>query len=367
MHRRRLSAGNITLNIGAGRDSFMPMPNVLRAARRPAAIVAIIGLAASGFSGVLPTAAQAAGTLHATGTVFLGHFGSTFNYDFAESPSGAVFYSSGAKVYVVKGTSAPVQVVQATGNVLAVAANSSDLFVDVGSTVTAYRLPGGIAVGQWRLDSQFPTTSAGLYAVGSTVWGWTDFATDESGFEYAVVSRFTTSSPAVHLVSANIAYPADVAANANGLYYEAIRNDGTNGYVVHVTPSGSARRVTDVNVDGPLALAGGRVELLVPHFSNGNTYLDSFNAKSLARAFSRRASDNDFDIAGTGAGLLLLASPCLSQGSVCSGNTVSQLSTATGAAISTLRVPDAVRLVTGPSAAVITARGDKFYLERLAA
>jgi hypothetical protein len=342
----------------------MPMPNVLRAARKPAAIAAIVGLAASGFSGVLPTAAQAAGTLHATGTVLLGRFGSSFNYDFAESPSGAVFYSSGAKVYVVKGTSAPAQVVQAAGNVLAVAANSSELFVDVGATVTAYRLPGGIAVGRWRLNSQFPTTSAGLYAVGSTVWGWTDFATDESGFEYADVSRFTTSSSAVHLVSANIAYPADVAANANGLYYQAIRNDGTNGYVVHVTPSGSSRRVTDVNLDGPLALAGGRVELLVPHDPSGNTYLDSYNAASLAHVFSRRVSGDDLDIAGTGAGLLVLTAPC--QGSVCSAATVSQLSTATGAAISTLTVPDAVTLVTGSSAAVITARSGKFYLERLA-
>jgi hypothetical protein len=344
----------------------MPMPNVLRAARKPAAIAAIIGLAASGFSGVLPIAAQAAGTLHATGTVLLGRFGSSFNYDFAESPSGAVFYSSGAKVYVVKGTSAPVQVVQATGNVLAVAANSSDLFVDVGSTVTAYRLPGGIAVQRWRLDSQFPTTSAGLYAVGSTIWGWTDFATDESGFEYADVSRFTTSSSAVHLVSANIAYPADAAANANGFYYEAIRNDGTNGYVVHVTPSGASRRVTDLNIDGPLALAAGRVELLVQHDSNGpgDAYLDSYNATSLAHVFSRRVSDNDLDIAGTGAGLLVLTAPC--QGSVCSAATVSQLSTATGAAISTLAVPDAVTLVTGPSAAVITSRSGRFYLERLA-
>jgi len=340
------------------------MSSVLRMVRKPAAIAAIVGLAASGISGVLPAAAEAAGTLHATGTVFLGRFGSTFNYDFAESPSGAVFYSSGAKVYLVKGTSAPVQVVQATGNVLAVAANSSDLFVDVGSTVTAYRLPGGIAVGQWRLNSEFPTTSAGLYAVGSTVWGWTDFATDESGFEYANVSRFTTSSSSVHLVSANIAYPADAAANANGLYYEAIRGDGTNGYVVHVTPSGASRRVADVNVDGPLALAGGRVELLVPHYPSGNSYLDSYNATSLARAFSRRVADGDRDIAGTGAGLLLLTAPC--QGSVCASATVSRLSTATGAAISTLTVPYAVTLVTGPSAAVITARGSKFYLERLA-
>ncbi len=341
----------------------MPQSSVLRAARKPAAIAAIVGVAASGFSGMLPASA-AAGSLHAAGTVYLGKASSAFSYDFAEAPSGAVFYSSGAKVYVVQGTSAPVQVAQAKGNVLALAANSNELFVDVGATVTAYRLPGGIAVQQWRLSSPFPVTSAGLYAVGSTVWAWTDWSTDESGLEYANVSRFTTSSAAVHLVSAGIAYPADAAADAGGLYYQAIRNDGTNGYVVHVTPSGTSRRVTDVDVDGPLALAGGRVELLVPHYPSGNTYLDSYNATSLAHVFSRRVSGDDRDIAGTGAGLLLLTAPC--QSAVCSSATVSQLSTATGATVSTVAVPDAVTLVAGSSAAVIAYRSGKFYLERLA-
>ena len=341
----------------------MPMPNVLRAVRKPAAIAAIVGLAASGFSGVLPAAA-AAGSLHAAGTVYLGKGSSAFSYDFTEAPSGAVFYSSGARVYVVKGTSAPVQVVQAKGNVLALAANSSELFVDVGATVTAYRLPGGIAMRQWRLSSPFPVTSAGLYAVGSTIWAWTDWSTDESGLEYANVSRFTTASSAVHLVSAGIAYPADVAADANGLYYQAVRKDGSNGYVVHVTPSGASRRVTDVNIDGPLALAGGRVVLLVPHYPSGNTYLDSYDARSLAHVFSRRVSGDDADIAGTGAGLLVLTAPC--QNSVCAAATVSQLAAATGARISTLTVPYAVTLVAGSSAVVITYRSGKFYLERLA-
>ncbi len=342
----------------------MPMPIFLRVAGRPAAIAAIAGLVVTGIGSGWPAAAAAGGAPHAAGTVYLGRFGNSFNYDFSESPSGAVFYSNGAKVYLVKGTSAPVQVVRARGNVLAVAANSTELFVDVGNTVTAYRLPGGIAIRQWTLSSPAPVTSAGLYAVGGTIWAWTDFATDESGFEYANVSRFTASSATVHLVSANIAYPLDMAADASGLYYQAIRGDGTNGYVEHVTPSGSSRRVTDINLDGTLALAGGRVELLVVHESNGNFYLDSYDAASLAHAFSRRVSDDDVDIAGTGAGLLLLASSC--KHVACAATTVSQLSTATGARISTLTLPYGVTLVAGPSAAAITLRGGKYYLERLA-
>jgi hypothetical protein len=345
----------------------MSMPNVLRAARKPAAIAAIVGLAGSGLSGALPSAQAAAHALRTTGTVYLSEGSNSISYDFAEAPNGAVFYSRGADVYVVKGTSAPALVVQAGRKVLALAANSAELFVDVGKTVTAYHLPGAIKVQQWTLSSPLPVTSAGLYAVGSTVWAWTDWSTDESGLEYANVSRFTASSAGVHLISANIAYPDFLAADASGLYYQAIRSDGTNGYLVHVAPSGSSARITDADIDGPLALAGGRVELLVPHYGSGgsvNYYLDSYNGRSLAHAYSRHVSGADLGIAGTGVGLLVLAASCKSL--ICSSATVSELSTATGATLSTLTVPYALDLVAGPSAVVITYRNGKYYLVRLA-
>jgi hypothetical protein len=51
---------------------------------------------------------------------------------------------------------------------------------------------------------------------------------------------------------------------------------------------------------------------------------------------------------------------------MCSSATVSQLSTATGATLSTLTVPYALDLVAGPSAVVITYRSGKYYLVRLA-
>jgi len=345
----------------------MSMPNVLRAARKPAAIAAIVGLAGSGLSGALPSAQAAAHALRTTGTVYLSEGSNSISYDFAEAPNGAVFYSRGADVYVVKGTSAPALVVQAGGKVLALAANSAELFVDVGKTVTAYHLPGAIKVQQWTLSSPLPVTSAGLYAVGSTVWAWTDWSTDESGLEYANVSRFTASSAGVHLISANIAYPDFLAADASGLYYQAIRSDGTNGYLVHVAPSGSSARITDADIDGPLALAGGRVELLVPHYGSSgsvNNYLDSYNGRSLAHAYSRHVSGADLGIAGTGVGLLVLAASCKSL--ICSSATVSELSTGTGATLSTLTVPYALDLVAGPSAVVITYRSGKYYLVRLA-
>jgi hypothetical protein len=342
------------------------MPSVMRAAFRPKAITVLIALAVAGFCGGLPAAQAAGRALHTTGTVYLSTGSNSISYDFTEAPDGAVYYSRGSKVYVVQGTSAPALVVQAGGTVLALAANSSELFVDVGRTVTAYRLPGGAKGPHWTLSSPFAITSAGLYAVGSTIWAWTDWATDESGLEYANVSRFTASLATVRGVSAGVAYPMYLAADSSGLYYQAVRGNGTNGYLVRVTPSGSSLRLTDTNIDGPLALAGGRVELLVLHDSSGkvNLYLDSYDATSLAHVFSRPVPGDDLDIAGTGAGLLVLAASCKSLS--CSSATVSQLSTATGAAASTLTVPYGLDLVAGPSAVVITYRNGKYYLVRLA-
>ena len=343
----------------------MSVLRAVRAVRRSAAIVVITGLALAGLYGGLSSAQAATAGLHATGTVYLSQGSNSLSRDFTEAPGGAVYYSRGSGVYVVKGTSAPALVVRAQGTVLALAANSSELFADVGRTVTAYRLPGGAEVRHWTLSSPFAVTSAGLFAVGSVVWAWTDWATDASGLEYANVSRFSALSATVHQVSAGTAYPMYLAADAAGLYYQAVRSNGTNGYLVHVTPSGSSRRVTDTNIAGPLALAGGRVELLVPHYGNEvSYYVDSYGGTSLARVFSRHVSSADVDLAGTGAGLLMLAASC--QTRVCSSATVSRLSTATGAVTSTVRVPYAVDLVAGPSAAVISYKGGKYYLVRLA-
>ena len=62
-----------------------------------------------------------------------------------------------------------------------------------------------------------------------------------------------------------------------------------------------------------------------------------------------------YDIAGTGAGLLMLQS-----------GKISRLSTATGAVTGTLSLAHLVTLVPGPSAAVITLSGGVAHLHRLA-
>ena len=324
-------------------------------------VVVVAGLAAVSLA--IAPAAQAVSTapaqatsagLHVTGKVDLGRLGPDFSNVLSEAPDGNVYYSKGSVVYLVKGDHAPVTALRGSGRVLAVAVNSSDLFVDVGNKVSAYALSNGHRLRTWTLPSIATVTSAGLYLVGTTVWTFTDWATDQSGFEYANIDRLSLSSPTVHRVSANNAYPADMAANSAGLYYEGIA--GTGNYLFRALGSGSPRRHADVDIDAPLALAAGHVYLLGIHDNQGdNTYLDAFRGSTLGPVFSKRVSNSDTDIAGTGIGLLLLGA-----------GKVSLLDTGNGHAGSMLSVPGAVILVPGPSAAVVTVSHSTTYLLRVA-
>jgi len=339
--------------------------NVLRRTRLavalPAAALAAAGLAAAGLAiapaahaaGPVPAGSAPAG-LHVTGTVDLGRLGPSFSYVLTEAPSGDVYYALGKVVYRVRGDHAPVAVLHASAPVLAVAATSADLLVDVGSKVSAYSLCDGRLLRSWNLPGSIaPATSAGLFPVGNTVWADTDWATDESGFQYANVYRFDLSSPAVHVISKNDAYPADLAADSAGLYYEGIA--GAGNYIFHAQPAGALPRHADTDIDAPLALTAGNVYLLAVHENQGgHSYLDAFRGSTLSPLFSYRVSDSDTDVAGTGLGLLLLG-----------GGKVSLLNPANGHSVATLHVPGAVILVPGPRAAVVTVNHSTTYLVRL--
>src|SRR3984957_7743302 len=200
----------------------MPVMNVLRKGLPTATVAAVAGLAAVGLAiapaaqaaSTLPSGAASAG-LHVTAKVDLGRLGPDFSYVLTEAPNGNVYYSRGSVVYLVKGDHAPVAALRASRPVLAVTANSADLFVEVGILGSDDALSNGHRVRAGELASIATITSPEVYTVGATVWAFTDWATDESGFEYANVDRFSLSSPTVHRVTANNAYPAALAANSS--------------------------------------------------------------------------------------------------------------------------------------------------------
>jgi hypothetical protein len=336
----------------------------------PAAIPVAVGLALAGLTSAQAaqaapaSAGSAAGPaapgLHATARIALGSATGVVNDIVTEAPNGAVFYSRGSVVYVVDGNSAPKVALHAGKKVIALAANASELFVQTGLRVTAYRRSSGAALRHWTLTSPVtPITSAGLYAVAGTLWSWTDWATDRSGFEFAKVSRISVAGSAVATVATQ-AYPGDMAADSTGLYFEGQR--GSSGYLGHATPSGVVRRVKKpaTFLNAPLALAGGRVNLL--SFGT-HVYISSYRAATLALAFSKRVSASDRSIAGTVLGLLVLAQPC--SGISCSSASISKLNAATGSTTGALGVPHAQLLLAGPSAGVIEVSHGTLYLVRV--
>jgi len=322
------------------------------------ALFAATALALAGLTATVPgaqaatraTAAPATPALHGT-RITLGPTANLYVNAFAEAPNGAVFFSRGAVVYVVDGNRAPVTALHPGRTVLALAATNSDLFVETGLLVTEYSRATGWQVRRWTLTSPVKSiTSAGLYVVGDTIWAWTDWATDESGFQYAQISRIHTTSAVVHVVDRS-AFPGDMAADAAGLYFETVH--GVSDDLAHANPTTPAVQYRKGPVDAPLALASGRVDLLV--FGTRAEAVKSYNASTLALVSSKRAQGADDGIAGTAAGLLVLAQPC----SVipCSSATVGRLNVATGGTTGALRTPGAYQLLNGPAQAVIEASG----------
>jgi hypothetical protein len=332
----------------------------------PAAFIA--GLLAAGLGLALPAQAasdaavvRTAPSLHKTAAIALGSTSNIFKNIFTQAPDGAVFYSRGSVVYVQKGTAAPQVALHAGGTVMALAASSSKLFVQTGLTVTEYNRSGGAKVRHWTLTSPVtPITLAGLLVVGQTLWSWTDWGTDSSGFEFARLSRINTTAAAVHVVDKQ-AYPVNVAANSSGVYFEDVRGPKSLGYLVHVTPTGGvhARR-------GPggalLALAGGRLDQMSFH-NNGHQYLDTYSTTTLGRLSSAQISDNDRMFAGTGLGLIVLNEPCTHL--VCAKATVSKLAT-NGSRSGTLTVTNAFSVLTGQDGAVVTVTHGHMSLVRIA-
>jgi hypothetical protein len=323
--------------------------SALTVARRGRLAGAIIPVAAIAVAGIMvaQSGAQAAArgpALHAGPGISLGTTSNAFAQSFTEAPDGALYFSHGSVVSVVKGNAAPKTAVHAAHAVQALAATSSDLFVETGLTVTEYQRSNDNPVRHFTLSSPVtPITSAGLIAgTGNTLWSWTDWATDSSGFEFATVSRINTSSSSVHVISKfGFPSPDGYAADSNGLYFQSNPQSGT--YLNEATPGGVLHSKKLAAAQGvPLALVGGRLELLV----FGNHLTISTFSSSLAAVSSKQVFKGDDTIASASFGLAVLSQSG-------SSFTVSKLNPATGAASGGVHVTNAAILLSGPDADVI--------------
>jgi hypothetical protein len=277
-----------------------------------------------------------------------------------EAPNGTVYDVLGREMFVVHGTTRkPFHSV--SGRVIAGAATNTDVFAEIGLTVYEYSTAAHL-VRDWKLTSPVKKiTSAGLVAVGSTLWSWTDWSTDASGLEYATVSAITTTSSKVKVISKSDVFPFYVAASSAGLYYEIATSK--KAYLVLTTPSGVTKHRTAIAVpEDPIALSPGRVNVLTENPKSFHLEVASYRSSNLASLDTKAVANNPFNIAGTSAGLLTL---WCGRVTTCSKAQVGVLNPATGAISGQLAVPYAFFVMPGPAPAVLTEVGANAYLVRL--
>jgi hypothetical protein len=273
----------------------------------------------------------------------------------AEAPNGAVFYANGSVVYVVETTGAPQVAEHASGQVIALAANATDLYVEVGLTVTDYSRSRGNKVGSWTLpSSEGKPTSAGLIARSGVVWSWVDAATDTSGFEFATL---TSLLPGWKMVTVDHgAYPNWIDSDENGyVYYE-----DQLGLLVHASPTGAkVFSGAGAPVDAPLVISQARL------------VLESFGTKPVWSTWYlgtlKRISSNPIKFttgetfANTGANLI----GWIGAGSLTSATQVGRAVLTTGALSDTVALTAPVRVLEGFYPVVITDAGGVLHLVRL--
>jgi hypothetical protein len=283
-----------------------------------------------------------------------------------EAPDGAVFYVSGAVIYVVDGNNPAAVALHPKATVLAMTADSATLYVVTPTALVAYSRASGARTGRWPLTaSPAPVTSAGAVSSDGTVWVWTCFATDESGLENATLYVIPAGAAKASVVS-EVMSLGTLAADGPDAFFVNATDDGRSSAMFEWEPSaasppGVSRQGAASQLLGTPAVADGRMLLL-----SGTKLAEFAPAAGRGPAAGRAVTVPDLEaIATTAAGLLGLG--CQSQ-TACS--VVERIDPASGAVQSRLDVPgagvpDPGHGLLGPDPALLTVESGQLHLVRL--
>lgn len=275
-----------------------------------------------------------------------------------QAGDGSVYFVEGRTVYKVKGVTAPVAVLNAPGTVLAVAADSSDLYVEIGQRIDDYSLAHKTLSRSWTLPSIVKrVTQAGLLLGPGIIWAWSDWGTDESGFEYASIVEIPATGRTLRVVADNDADPVYMAADASGLYYEFVNTKATSQltYLVHVRANGAktTSKALDIETFSPLALGPGYVAVFGTGGAQNTPYVGTYSSTTLAKLASPKLSFTAADAVGTPEGLLAI-----------DGNVVTFVNHLTGALGTGTLVPGAWKLLYANGVSAIASYQGTDYLVR---
>jgi hypothetical protein len=277
-----------------------------------------------------------------------------------QGPDGSVYFAKGPAISEVKALAGPVVVLHAPGAVLALAATASDLYVEVGQKIDDYGLATTTLRRSWTLPAIVQhVTLAGLLAEPGVLWSWSDWATDESGFEYASVVEISTTTSIVRVIANNTANPVYMAASAGGLYYENVDTRSSSlprTYLVHALPDGTQRSSGPINTSTfePLALWPGYVAVLADEGPSSTPYLGTYSSSTLAALSATKLAFSPGDVVGTPNGLIAI-----------DGLDVVYVNPGTGTTCGGVEVPGAWKLLFGPHPSVLATYQGTDYLVRL--
>lgn len=282
----------------------------------------------------------------------------------AEAPDGAVFYASGSVVMVVDGNGPPAVAEHVGASVLALAADSSKLFVVTPRQLLAYSRSSGNLLAQWSLTATpaTPTTAGAVAGTNGTVWVWTDWATDQSGIEDATVYVVPPGATAASVVSRS-ATPGTLTTDGQNAYFSTLA-----GALVEWSPAGTQTGQASPG-QGLISFTQGQVVFYGQHGSNPNDfalylYAPGGTGQGPQQLGVHPVGFSDVvSMAATNVGLLVVRSTT-------SGSSVVALNMYTGASGQPLPIPGGNHVVMspllGPSPAVLVPESGHLHLVRFA-
>jgi hypothetical protein len=277
----------------------------------------------------------------------------------AEAPDGTVFYADGQVVMVVSGSGPPAVAEHPGAKVLGLGASSSTLYVVTPADLLAYSRSSGDQTGRWALTGSPATpTTAGVVVDGAgDAWVWTDWATDFSGYENAMLYALLPGVAKPVAVS-KVAEPGSVTADGTHAFFLADNNNVGASLTQASRMAGlpAVRLVTVGTVPGESLVGFSRSQVVA--YSQPHS-LYTFTPGAASTVLVTTHADEPVGLAGTNSGLLFL----ICAGKACS--TVTPVDQSTGVPGVPASVPTSGDILLGPDPAVVGVESGHLHLVRL--
>ena len=278
----------------------------------------------------------------------------------AEAPNGTVFYAAGQVVMVVSGSGTPQAAEHPGAEVLGLGASSTTLYVVIPQALIAYSRSTGNQSGRWALTGSPATPTTAGVAVGGNgdVWVWTDWATDSSGYEYAMLYAVLSGAAKADVVATEIE-PGTLTTDGTHAFFLVASKNSLGANLMEATPlsSGSSVGLTAEAAAPTQALVGFSRSQVVLYSQPDSLYTYTPGASGTSHVATHAALPAG--VAGTSSGLLFLT--CSKQ--ACT--TVTQVNQSSGAQGVSVAVPASSEILLGPDPAVLGVESGHLHLVRL--